>query len=148
MIEARLVPALARRLSAAVFVFSMLLSAPPADAGRDCRGRLQFDEVYECEFRSDLPATVINGSLLFEEFDGNAFRATLDILSDTSMGYCTCKTSQPNRFDRAKAFECVSGFGPSVAGTFEGSVTGNGGKIYKGQIWSSRPCGHRSSLPS
>lgn len=124
-----------------LFVFSMLLGVLPAEAARDCRGRLQFDEPYECEFRSDLSAAAIDGSLLFEEFDGNAFVARLSLLGDASKAYCTCKTSQPNRFDRAKAFECVSGFAPSVAETFEGNVTGNGGRIDKGQLWSSDPAG-------
>jgi len=142
MIEQKqLVLTLVRRLPAVAFAIALLLTSLPAEAARDCRGRLEFDEVYECEFRSDLSSVGLDGSLLFEEFDGNAFQATLDILGDVSVGYCTCKTSPPNRFDRSKAFECVTGFAQSVAETFEGNVTGNGDEIYKGQTWSSDPGG-------
>ncbi len=129
---ARLVPAT---------LIALLVCALPAQAAPDCRGRLEFDQVYECEFRSDLASGVGDGTLLFEEFDGNAFQATLDILGEVTVAHCTCKTGQPDRFDRAKAFECVSGFAASIAETFEGVVTGNGGKIHKGQIWSSDPLG-------
>ena len=141
MIERREMVVSQRWSLAAMLVASLLVGALPAAAASDCRGRLEFDELYECEFRSDRAPGTADGFLLFEEFDANAFKATLDVLGERSVGYCTCKTSRQDRFDRAKAFECVTGFGPSVAETFEGSVTGNGDTIYKGQFWSSDPAG-------
>lgn len=116
-------------------------AAVPAGGASDCRGRLQFDEAYACTFHSDLSAAAVGGTLLFEEFDGNAFQATLDLLGLQSVAYCTCKTSRPDRFDRSKSLECVTGFGPGIAETLEGKVTGNGGKIQDGQIWSADPFG-------
>ncbi len=129
------------RLATAMFVLVLLSGTVPAGAAPDCRGRLQFDEPYECLFRGDQSAALVGGSILFEEFDGNAFQATLDFLGEASVAHCTCKTSPPNRFDQAKGFECVTGFAASVAETFEANVSGNGGKLSKGQLWSSDPLG-------
>ena len=128
------------RVLAAICALTLLIGSQPAAAAPDCRGRLQFDEEYSCQFRSDLSTLALDGTLLFEEFDGNAFQATLDLLGESSVAHCTCKVRQPDRFDRAKSFECVTGFG-SAAETFEGGVTGNGNEIYKGQLWSADPTG-------
>ena len=79
MIEEKQVMDSAWRVAAALSVLVLLGSTLPAAAAPDCRARLEFEEEYACEFRSDLSAARIDGTLLFAEFNGNAFQATLDI---------------------------------------------------------------------
>lgn len=128
-------------LLATTGVALFLVGALPLQAAPDCRARLNFDEAYECEFRSDQTDAEVDATVLFEEFDGNAFQATLDLLGETTVAYCTCKTAPKDRFDRSQQFECVSGFENSAAETFEGKVNGNGNRIRRGELWSSDPLG-------
>ena len=140
MIEQKRKTTLARLLAAASLV--SLISVLPAEAARDCRGRLDFDENYACKFTSDLSAGVFDGDISFEEFDGNAFQATVELLGESFVTHCTCKTKLPRSFGRAQTFECATSFaGGAAAETIEGKVNGNGRRISRGQVWSSDPLG-------
>lgn len=115
--------------------------ALPAHASRSCAERIEFGQLYECEFSSEATNLVTDGSILFEALDGETFTATLDLEGAMSVAYCTCKTkpSNPPGFGLSKSFECVTNLGGEASETMEGLVIGNGNRISKGQVWSANP---------
>ena len=78
------------RMTACLFGAVVLALALPTDAASNCRQRLDFTEVYECEFRSQATNLVTDGSIVFEELSGDTFTATLELDGAVSLGYCTC----------------------------------------------------------
>ncbi len=127
-----------RPVAACLFSVAVIAGALPADAGGTCSQRLDFNELYECEFRSQATNLVMEGSILFEGLSANTFTATLDLDGTMSLGFCTCKTKMENSpgFSKSKSFECVTALAGGAVETMEGAVNGNGDKISKGQIWS------------
>jgi len=131
-----------RTLATALVLGAAALAwALPARAASNCSQRLNFDEVYECEFRGQGSSAVTEGSLLFEQLGGDTFTATLDLEGAMSLGYCTCKTKPQNSpgFGKSKSFECVTALPGGAVETMEGAVIGNGDKISAGQVWSVDP---------
>ena len=68
-----------RRAAACLFSVAVIAGALPADAASTCSQRLDFDEVYECQFRSQATNLVMDGSVLFEGLSANTFMATLEL---------------------------------------------------------------------
>ncbi len=127
-----------RRAAACLFSIAVIAGALPAEGASTCSQRLDFDEVYECQFRSQATNLVMDGSVLFEGLSANTFMATLELDGTMTVGFCTCKTKPQNTpgFNKSKSFECVTALAGGAVETMEGAVNGDGDKISKGQIWS------------